>query len=365
MIGEPISQSSVHESELHHCEIFVDDAPSLAHYLQTAYGFTIAASSGTESGVADAASILLVHGDVRMVLTSAFVPEHRATRFVQAHGYGIGTIAVRCADAAYEYRQTIERGAISVQPPTTYSATGGAFIIAEVLAIGDMVHRFVQIVDDPLEFLPGLRPVADCVDRGLVSALDHFAICVSAGEFGAITESLCRIFGYRQVFAEDVSFGDQVMVSRVLQSSRGGVTLVVVASSLGRPAKQLENFLQWHGGSGVQHLAFRTDDIIKAVQDLQASGVQFLQTPASYYNLLRQRISDLGEDLNTLHELNILADCDHWGHLLQVFTRSPHVRRTLFFELIERRSARTFGSANIRALYEAVQQDQQLLGLVP
>ena len=350
-------------TELHHCELFVEDAPSLAYYFVNAYGFAIRGVSGPETGMTDAMSVLLVHGDIHLVLTSALDPGHRAADYVRRHGYGVATIAVLCDDAGAAYEAVLTRGGGSVLPPVRYESEGGAFTIAEVHGVGDLVHRFVQVTGRPQGFLPGFASRDAGAGRGVLRTLDHFALCVPAGELDSAVHLYRETFGYRQIFEEYVSFGDQAMDSRVVQSPGKGVTLVIAQPDPQRPATQVQNFVRLHDGPGVQHLAFGTDDVVRAAREVRAGGVELLPTPAAYYDILRDRVGDIESDMSVLRELDILVDRDHWGLLLQVFTRSPHVRRTLFFELIERRSARTFGSANIQALYEAVQRDQERLGL--
>ncbi|MEU7846050.1 4-hydroxyphenylpyruvate dioxygenase [Micromonospora parva] len=351
------------QAELHHCEIFADDAPSIAHYFVTAYGFTVAGVSGPETGNCDAFSILLISGNIRLVVTSALTPSHPARSFVDKHGYGVRTIAQSVPDAALAHDTAVSRGARSVAAATSYVDQDDArTVIAEVGGAGDLVHRFVEQSSSAWR-LPGFRlrePVGAGND---LLSIDHFALCVPAGELAATAAFYQEVLGYQKVFEERVVLGDQAMDSQVVRDATGSPTLVIAESDPERPAAQVETFVRLHGGAGVQHVAFSVDDLAKSARALRASGVEFLQAPAQYYETLETRIGQIEDDIEDLRALNILVDRDHDGQLLQIFSTSPHVRRTLFFEVIERRAATTFGSGNIRALYEAVRHEQERLGM--
>jgi 4-hydroxymandelate synthase len=193
--------------------------------------------------------------------------------------------------------------------------------------------------------------------EGLLEVVDHLAVCLPAGELGPATQRYKDAFGFTEIFSEYVEIGDQGMESRVVQSLSGGVTLTLLQPDVVRQRGQLDDFLAWHGGAGVQHIAFRTDDIVAAVRTFSARGVGFAATPASYYEVLEQRLGPIEVPVAELKDVGVLVDRDHWGQMFQIFTQSMHVRRTLFLELIERRGARTFGTSNIHALYEAKERE--------
>ena len=236
-----------------------------------------------------------------------------------------------------------------------------------VAAFGDVAHTFVR----PGELLtlcagPAADTVAEPEPLALLDAIDHVAACVPAGELAPATRFYEDVLGFTEIFEEFIQVGDQAMNSRVVQSPAGGVTFTLLEPDERGMPGQLDDFLKAHDGAGVQHLALRTDDIATAVRTLSGRGVFFLSSPGSYYDDLEQRLGRVGVPVDTLRELNVLVDRDNEGELFQIFTRSTHPRRTFFVEVIERLGALTFGTANIKALYEAVERDRaRNRGLAP
>jgi 4-hydroxymandelate synthase len=242
-------------------------------------------------------------------------------------------------------------------------------IVAEVAGVGDVIHRLVERRDphgSPIRageggnFLPGvLQPVTGppALSEPLVQLIDHFAVCVPAGELRATVDFYRTVFGFDEIFSEYIDVADQGMDSVVVQSTSGLVTFTLIEPDTSRRPGQVDQFLHEHGGGGVQHVALITDDIVDTVSRFTERGVRFLRTPASYYEDLETRVSAVAAPIAELSRLGILVDRDHWGQLLQIFAESSHVRRTFFLEVIERRGARLFGSGNIKALYEAKERD--------
>jgi 4-hydroxymandelate synthase len=351
-----------------HVEFYVGDARQTAYYLCTAFGFRPVGQGGPETGLTGQRTLLLRHGDIHLLLTSGLVPEHPATEYVARHGDGVAVVAFGVADAAETFTEVVVRGATAIASPRGYGDGTDRVTVALVSGFGDVGHRLVQrsAVDGPfwperIEPIPagavGIAGTTGGAGGALLDSIDHAAICVPAGELAATARFYRDVFGFTEIFAEYIEVGGQGMDSRVVQSPSGGVTFTLIEPDPTRHAGQIDDFLRWHAGAGVQHLAFRTNDIVTAVNTLTERGVGFLRTPASYYDALEARIGPVDLPIGALRESGILVDRDHWGLMYQIFTQSMHVRRTLFLEIIERHGALTFGSNNIKALYEAKQRE--------
>ncbi|TDB77406.1 4-hydroxyphenylpyruvate dioxygenase [Micromonospora sp. KC723] len=349
-----------------HIELYVGDARQVALSLDTGFGFRLRGHGGPETGLDGQRCLLLTHGEIRMLLTTGLTAEHPATGYVGRHGDGIAVVALEVADAAGAYAELVARGATPVAPPRTCAGADSEVVIAEVGGVGDVRHRLVERRGDRADFLPGLvEPVPAAAGEQLLAEVDHLAVCLPAGALDATVAHYERVFGFRQTFAERVEVAGQAMNSVVVQDHSARVTLVLLEPDTGARPGQLDAFLAAHHGAGVQHLALRTDDIVAAVGALTARGVRFAGTPAAYYDDLPRRVGAVDAPLDRLRDLGILVDRDHGGHLLQIFTQSTHPRRTLFWEVIERRGARTFGSGNIQALYEAKERELATAGETP
>ncbi|HEY0641402.1 MAG TPA: 4-hydroxyphenylpyruvate dioxygenase [Pseudonocardiaceae bacterium] len=329
-----------------HVEFYVGDASEEAGRLCTAYGFDVlgrAAGPGHES-------VLLGQGGIRLVLTTGLTGEHPATEYVLRHGDGLATIAIGTATPDETLAEAVHQGAV----PLTLAAPGERTRIA---AFGDVAHTFVAPGEVEARF--GAAPTGG---PALLAAIDHVAVCVPAGDLGPTVRFYEKALGFGEIFEEYIEVGDQAMNSKVVQSPSGEVTVTILEPDPGRHPGQIDGFIEAHGGAGVQHLAFRTDDIATAVRTFAERGVGFLTTPGSYYDELERRLGRVGVPLDTLRELNVLVDRDNEGELFQIFAHSTHPRRTFFVEIIERLGALTFGSANIKALYQAVERERARTG---
>jgi 4-hydroxymandelate synthase len=289
---------------------------------------------------------------------------------VARHGDGLATIALAADDPDGALAEAVQRGAVPL-PPHLPLEPAGAGNRVRVAAFGDVAHTFVR-PGELLTLSAGLAagPAADTPagpkPLAMLDAIDHVAACVPAGDLTATTRFYEGVLGFTEIFEEFIQVGDQAMNSRVVQSRSGGVTLTLLEPAPQGMPGQLDDFLKAHDGAGVQHLALRTADIATAVRTLSRRGVCFLSTPGSYYDELERRLGEVGVPVGTLRELNVLVDRDNEGELFQIFTRSAHPRQTFFVEVIERLGALTFGTANIRALYEAVERDRtRNRGLAP
>ena len=368
--------------DVDHIELYVGDAIAAAHALRTAYGFRVYGHGGPDTGLAGQRTIVLGQGDVRVMLTSGLHHDHPASQFVAKHGDGVAVMAFRTDNAEADYAEAVAAGGSGLREPRTFQAGGARVVTAEVAGFGDVIYRLVERdgasadgrsassraesdgrsassrVED---FLPGaieMEPGADAgADEDLLRLIDHAAVCVPAGELDPTVAFHERVLGFAVTFQEYIEIGEQGVRSKVVQSPSGGVTFTILEPDISRQAGQIDDFLAWHDGAGVQHIAFLTKDIVRAVRTLTGRGVEFAVTPSSYYDMLGARLGATDIEVEALRPLGILVDRDHWGQLLQVFTESMHVRRTLFLEIIERRGALTFGSGNIKALYAAKQRE--------
>ncbi|MQS16625.1 4-hydroxyphenylpyruvate dioxygenase [Streptomyces kaniharaensis] len=350
----------VDDLRLDHVELYVEDLDREAAEWTSRYGFAVVGTAGgPEEGFR---SLALRQGRILLVLTEGTDDEHPATIYVHLHGSGVARIALSTGDVEAAFAHAVDRGARPLATPARTPGTG--VVAAEVSGFGDVVHTLVE--RDGTDGLPaGFRhveadasaqtPAADA--PGLVE-IDHFAVCVNVGELEEMVAFYQQSFGFREIFEERIAVGSQAMLSKVVQSRGGDITFTVIQPDPDADPGQIDDFLKNHGGSGVQHIAFSSEDAVGSVRALARGGVEFLSTPATYYELLGRRVELRRHGLEALRELNLLVDEDHGGQLFQIFTRSTHPRRTLFFEVIERLGAETFGSSNIKALYEAVELEQ-------
>ena len=328
-------------TSLSHVELYVGDAMSQAADFKKRYGFEVVAVSDVMNDEADHFSVVLRQNAIVLVLTEARCAAHPAATFVELHGDGVADIALRVQDAGAAFEDAVRRGAEAVDAGTR-----------AIRAFGEVRHSFVDGADLRLPLLPRIELTAGPAGTGML-AMDHFAVCLPSGQLPAAVAFYEAVLGLREVFKERIQVGSQAMRSSVVQSPDRTVTLTLIEPDPDADAGQIDDFLKSHDGAGVQHIAFGCDDVVAAVSILGERGVDFLQTPGSYYDHLADRLSPVAHTAEELRALNILVDQDQDGQLFQIFTSTTHPRRTLFFEIIERIGARTFGSSNIKALYEA------------
>ena len=347
-----------------HVEFYVGDARQAAFLLCSAFGFRLYGQGGPETGLPGQRSLLLGQGDCRVLLTSGLTPDHPAVDYVSRHGDGVAVIAFGTPDAAAAFSGSVAGGATALEPPTTWERDGASVVTATVSGFGDVVHRLVERRGSDQEFLPGAIEMLDAPPPrtpDLLRTIDHAAVCVPDGQLLATVDYYRKAFGFNLIFEEYIEVGKQGMFSQVVQSPGGGVTLTLIQPDLSRSPGQIDDFLAWHDGPGVQHLALSSNDIVAAVDTLAERGIGFASTPGSYYTSLDGRLGPVDLPVERLRPRGILVDRDHWGQMYQIFAKSLHVRRTFFWELIERHGARTFGTSNIPALYEA--KERELAGV--
>jgi 4-hydroxymandelate synthase len=341
-----------------HVEYYVTDLPKTTTALCDSYGFRIAGRSA-----ADGHSVLLRQGQIRLLLTTSAAEGDLAARYLKKHGDGIGMIAFSTDNVTQAFAEIVGAGGTPVAEPTFTGAGEARVGTAIVGGFGDVAHKLVERSHPDGDFAPGeLVMEPGEIGRGgepaeseLLEVLDHVAVCVPAGLLDQTVSFYRDVFGLAQIYDERIEIGTQAMLSKVVQDDHAQCTFTLIEPDVTREPGQIDEFLLSHGGAGVQHLAFRTSDIGVAVRTISARGVEFLVAPAGYYSALEGRLGKLAIPLAELQDLNVLADRDRWGQMFQIFARSTHERHTFFIELIERKGALTFGSRNIKALYEALE----------
>jgi 4-hydroxymandelate synthase len=347
-----------------HIEFYVGDLRRWADDLTRAYGFRIYGHAGPATGMPGQDTLLLRQGRAQLLLTTPLSQDHPAATYLRRHGDGAAVIAFGTDDVRGAFGEAVAGGAAPLAGPAFASgdSDSGGVGTASVSGFGDVVHKLVERTGPADDFAPGAMVMTPPTDvpteqaEDLFQAVDHIAVCLRPGRLGATVRLYQEAFGLSEIFDERIEVGGQAMLSKVVQDSSREVTFTLIEPDLTREPGQIDEFLTAHGGAGVQHVALRTRDIAAAVRLLAGRGVEFLTTPAAYYESLEGRLGVLGIPAGLLRELNVLADTDRYGEMFQIFARSTHERNTYFFELIERRGALTFGSRNIKALYEAVER---------
>jgi 4-hydroxyphenylpyruvate dioxygenase len=349
-------------------ELWVGNAAQAAYVFETAYGFTRVAYAGLETGLRDRVSHVLQQGRVRLVLTGTMHDDSDVAEHHRRHGDGVKRIALSVPDADVAYREATARGAVGLRAPYELSDDGGSVRIAEIAAFGDTVHQFVDRSDYAGTFLPGFVGVAhpgDATQPNLFAGIDHIVANVELGQMEAWVKYYEDVFGMKELLHfsdEAISTEYSALMSKVVTSGDGRVKFPINEPAEGQRKSQIDEYLEFYGGPGVQHIALSTTDIVRTVSALQARGVQFLRTPDSYYDGVPERIGEIAESIEDLRRLGILVDRDDEGYLLQIFTKPLGDRPTIFFEIIERHGARGFGEGNFKALFEAIEREQALRG---
>ena len=350
-----------------HVEMYVGNAAQAAYYFEHAFGFRPVAYAGLETGSRERVSHVMRHGDVRLVLTGALRPEGEVARRVALRGDGARVIALGVPNAERAYRTAVSRGARAIDEPHEIADEHGAVRLASIATYGDVIHTFVERGDYAGPHLPGFRAVEGGEDLGLFHGIDHIVGNVELGAMDEWVGFYERVMGFtemRHFSDEDISTEYSALMSKVVADGTGRIKFPINEPAEARRRSQIEEYLEYHAGPGVQHLALETSDIVATVRALRERGVRFLVTPETYYDDLPDRVADVNDIAGDLRELGILADRDDEGYLLQIFTKPLGDRPTLFFEIIERHGARGFGDGNFKALFEAIERDQELRGIL-
>ncbi len=350
-----------------HVEFIVGNAKQTAHYYKTAFGFQDLAYAGLETGVKDRTSYVLQQDKIRLVITSPMGPDSPLHEHLRAHGDGVKNIALWVDDARKSWKETTQRGAVSAFEPYELSDENGTAVLAGIKTYGDTVHVFVERKNYQGAFLPGYRPLSrefQPSDTGLMY-IDHMVGNVGWGEMNIWTEFYAKVMGFNQIISfddKDISTEYTALMSKVMSNGNGRVKFPINEPAKGRKKSQIEEYIDFYGGAGVQHIAVATDNIVETVTALKSRGVEFLYVPVSYYNDILDRVGPIEEDIEPLKELGILIDRDDEGYLLQLFTKPVMDRPTVFFEIIQRRGAKSFGKGNFKALFEAIEREQENRG---
>jgi len=348
-------------------EFYVGNARQSSLYYRTAFGFQLIGYRGPETGVRDRASYLLQQDKIRLVLTTPLGPEGAIAEHVRLHGDGVRDLAFWVDDARDAYTKAMERGAVSVHAPEVHEDASGEVIIAAIRTYGDTIHSIVERRNYHGLFLPGFRAVTPEYAPPPVGLMyvDHCVGNVELGKMNAWVDFYARVLGFFNLLTfddKDINTEYSALMSKVMSNGNGRIKFPINEPAVGKKKSQIEEYLDYYRGPGVQHIAMATDDIIGTVKALRARGVEFNQTPTTYYDNLQARVGKIDEDLATLQELGILVDRDDEGYLLQIFTRLVQDRPTLFFEVIQRKGAKGFGKGNFQALFESIEREQELRG---
>ncbi|HUI55255.1 MAG TPA: 4-hydroxyphenylpyruvate dioxygenase [Bryobacteraceae bacterium] len=349
-------------------EFYVGNARQAAYYYRAAFGFRLAAYRGPETGTRDCASYLVVQNKIRFVLTTPLAPEHPVADHIRLHGDGVRDIALWVDDAESAWRETTRRGAHSVRQPETLRDDHGEARIASIAAYGDTIHTFVERRNYSGAFLPGFQAVEpdDAVSRPVgLKHIDHMVGNVGWGQMNRWVDFYRDVMGFRMFKHfddKDISTEYSALMSKVMSNGNERVKFPINEPAVGKRKSQIEEYLDFYHGPGVQHIAMATDNIIETVGTLRRQGVEFLRVPNTYYEDLLARVGRIDEPIEPLRELGILVDRDDEGYMLQIFTRPVEDRPTLFYEVIQRKGSRSFGKGNFKALFEAIEREQALRG---
>ncbi len=348
-------------------EFYVGNAKQASLYYRAAFGFKLIAYRGPETGTRDRASYVLQQGKVRFVLTTAIRPDGDVARHVHEHGDGVKDLALWVNNAKTAYAKAIKRGAVSVREPEVIRDEHGEVVIAAIRTYGETIHSLVERKKYKGAFLPGFVAV-DPAYQGRSVGLKYVDHCVGNVELGAMNQ---WVGFYENVlgFYNLISFDDKAitteysaLMSKVVSNGNGRIKFPLNEPAAGRKKSQIDEYLEFYRGPGVQHIAMETGDIVKTVSKLKKNGVEFLPVPSTYYDTVLDRVGHIDEDIAPLKELGILVDRDDEGYLLQIFSKPVEDRPTVFFEIIQRKGAKSFGAGNFKALFEAIEREQGLRG---
>lgn len=348
-------------------ELYVGNAKQSAHYYKTAFGFQSLAYAGPETGVRDRVSYVLMQDKIRLILTSPLNSDHPIAEHHKKHGDGVKVLALWVDDAYDAYEQTIQRGGKSYMEPQTLTDDHGEIRMSGIHTYGEVVHIFVERKNYRGVFMPGFVPWKSDYNPAPVGLkyVDHCVGNVGWNQMNPWVKFYEDVMGFRNILSfddKDISTEYSALMSKVMSNGNGYVKFPINEPAEGKKRSQVEEYLDFYEGEGVQHIAVATSNIIETVRDLQSRGVDFLRVPQNYYDHILDRVGHIDEDLKPLSELGILIDRDDEGYLLQIFTKPVEDRPTMFFEIIQRKGAKSFGKGNFKALFEALEQEQALRG---
>jgi 4-hydroxyphenylpyruvate dioxygenase len=348
-------------------EFYVGNAKQSAYYYQQAWGYELVAYAGPETGLRDRASYVLQQGKIRLVLTSAMHPDHEISKHHLQHGDGVKVLALWVDDATASFEATTSRGAVAVMKPTKFNDEHGEVVISAIKTYGETIHKFVERKNYKGVFLPGYKSTKSNIKTTPVG-LKHVDHCVGNVELGKMNDWVKfyeDVMGFELLLTfddEDISTEYSALMSKVVSNGNGYVKFPINEPADGKKKSQIEEYLDFYHAPGVQHIAVATDDIIATVTELRNRGIEFLYVPEVYYEDVLDRVGNIEENLEDIKRLNILIDKDDEGYLLQLFTKPVQDRPTVFYEIIQRKGAKSFGKGNFKALFESIEREQELRG---
>ncbi len=348
-------------------EFWVGNAKQAAHYYQTAFGFQPVAYAGLETGVKDRTSYVLRQDKITFVFTTSLVPDNEISQHCNKHGDGVKYVALWVDDAAKSYEETTKRGAKSYMEPTVEKDDNGEVVKSGIHTYGETIHLFIERKNYNGAFLPGFikwDPLYKPEPVGLMY-VDHMVGNVGWGEMDIWAKFYADVMGFKQLISfddKDISTKYTALMSKVMANSNMRIKFPINEPAEGLKKSQIEEYIDFYQGAGVQHVAMATDNIIETVTALRNRGVEFLRIPKEYYDTVLDRVGEIDEDLEPLAKLNILIDRDDEGYLLQIFTKPVEDRPTVFYEIIQRKGAKSFGKGNFKALFESIELEQENRG---
>ena len=348
-------------------EFYVGNAKQAAHFYRSAFGFELVAYRGPETGTRDRASYLLQQDKIRLILTTPIRSDGEIAKHVHRHGDGVKDIALWVDDARVAFEAAVERGAKPAREPAVSKDENGEIVTAAIHTYGETIHSLVERKNYRGLFMPGFG-AKESVYKPSGVGLKYIDHCVGNVELGAMNKWVqfyADVLGFTQIISFDdkaISTEYSALMSKVMANGNGRIKFPINEPAEGKKKSQIDEYLEFYDGPGVQHIAMATDDIIATVTALRDRGVEFLRVPATYYDTVLDRVGHIDEDLKSLRELGILVDRDEEGYLLQIFTKPVEDRPTVFYEIIERKGAKSFGAGNFKALFEAIEREQALRG---
>lgn len=348
-------------------EFYVGNAKQAAYYYQSAWGYELVAYAGPETGVKDRTSYVLQQGKIRLVLTASLDPNSEISEHVKLHGDGVKVLALWVNDAEKSLNETLKRGAKQARPLEIHKDENGIVKTASIYTYGETIHTFVERNEYSGPFMPGYQAAKSLFEVKSVGLkyVDHCVGNVGWGEMNTWVKFYEEVLGFKVIISfddQDISTEYSALMSKVVSNSNEFVKFPINEPAEGKKKSQIEEYLDFYKGPGVQHLAVATDNILETVAELRKRGIEFLQVPDTYYDDLLERVGHIEEDFDEVRRLNILIDRDDQGYLLQLFTKPVEDRPTLFYEIIQRRGARAFGKGNFKALFEAIEREQERRG---
>ena len=351
--------------KVHHVEFWAGNAKQSSYFYRKAFGFSQLAYSGLETGNRETASYVLAQNKIRFIITSPLNPKHPAGEHIRRHGDGVHDIALHVEDADFAFQEAVRRGAKAVVEPHDVRDENGSIRRAAIRTYGETIHSFISYRDYKGPFLPGFAAAEVPGESTGLLVVDHIVGNVELGRMNEWADYYSKVMGFSRYITfddKDISTEYSALMSIVMSDDNRVVKFPINEPAPGRKKSQIDEYLEWYGGPGVQHVALLCGDIVETVSKLKANGVEFLSVPDSYYEELPQRIGEIEESLETLKGLRILVDRDEEGYLLQLFSKPVEDRPTVFFEIIQRKGSRGFGKGNFKALFESIEAEQAKRG---